>query len=140
LFVYIIRWSRDDPWEASKVVVASCSAWKEIAGWVMKHYTESTDGSYIENTESGMVWNYENTDPRLGPWQARELFDHLESLLAREPAVSVTRGERRQTVEVMPRVHHKPTAVRLSSTIDPPATNHYSFVLSHRPRLLLLLL
>jgi hypothetical protein len=48
LFVYIIRWSRDDPWEVSKVV-ASGFAWKEIAGSVMKHYTE--------NTESGMVWN-----------------------------------------------------------------------------------
>ncbi|KAK3133381.1 hypothetical protein QOZ80_6AG0535830 [Eleusine coracana subsp. coracana] len=105
---YFTRWSRDDPWEVSKM--ASDFEWKETAEPLMSHYTESTDGSYIENTESTMVWHYQNADPTLGPCQARELFDHLENLLAREP-VSVTRGSRSKIVEVKPQGVNKGVAV-----------------------------
>ncbi|XP_062198784.1 probable alpha,alpha-trehalose-phosphate synthase [UDP-forming] 8 [Phragmites australis] len=94
---YFTRWSRDDPWESIKLV--SGFGWKETAEPMMRHYTEATDGSYIENKESAMVWHYQNADPCLGPCQAKELHDHLVDVLAQEP-VSVTTGS--EIVEVNP--------------------------------------
>jgi trehalose 6-phosphate synthase/phosphatase len=85
------------------MVASSGFAWKETAELLMKHYTETTEGSYIENNESTVVWHFQNADRTLGPCQAKDLFDHLERYLAKEP-VSVTWGSRRDTVEVKPQV------------------------------------
>lgn len=68
---------------------------------VMRSYTESTDESYIESKEIGLVWHYKLSDPSFGSWQANELLAHLEGVLANEPAVA-KRGE--NFVEVKPRV------------------------------------
>lgn len=67
----------------------------------MKLYTETTDGSTIEAKESALVWNYQFADPDFGSCQAKELLDHLESVLANEP-VSVKSGL--NIVEVKPQV------------------------------------
>ena len=75
--------------------------WKEIAEPVMQLYTEATDGSYIESKESALVWHHYDADPDFGSCQAKELLDHLESVLANEPAV-VKRGQ--HIVEVKPQV------------------------------------
>lgn len=91
------RWTKDFPWE-------SCISlldldWKKIALPVMEHYTEATDGSSIEHKESALVWHHQEADPDFGAWQAKELLDHLESVLANEPVV-VKRGQ--HIVEVKP--------------------------------------
>lgn len=65
----------------------------------MQQYTESTDGSYIEQKESSMVWHYRDADPDFGSWQAKELLDHLESVLVNQP-VTVKSGA--HIVEVKP--------------------------------------
>lgn len=75
--------------------------WKQIADPVMQLYTETTDGSTIETKESALVWNYQYADPDFGSCQAKELLDHLESVLANEP-VSVKSGQ--HIVEVKPQV------------------------------------
>lgn len=75
--------------------------WKKIVEPVMKLYTEATDGSNIETKESALVWHHEDADPDFGSCQAKELLNHLESVLANEPAV-VTRGQ--HIVEVKPQV------------------------------------
>lgn len=75
--------------------------WKQIADPVMQLYTETTDGSTIETKESALVWNYQYADPDFGSCQAKELLDHLESVLANEP-VSVKSGL--HIVEVKPQV------------------------------------
>lgn len=75
--------------------------WKQIAEPVMKLYTETTDGSAIETKESALVWNYQYADPDFGSCQAKELLDHLESVLTNEP-VSVKSGQ--HIVEVKPQV------------------------------------
>ncbi|CAM6070590.1 unnamed protein product [Sphagnum tenellum] len=62
-------------------------------------YTESTDGSYIQYKESALVWHRRFADPDFGSWQAKELQNHLESVLASEP-VAVKSGA--QIVEVAP--------------------------------------
>ena len=73
----------------------------EMAKPVMKLYTEATDGSSIETKESALVWHHQDADPGFGSSQAKELLDHLESVLANEP-VTVKSGQ--FIVEVKPQV------------------------------------
>lgn len=111
---YFYRWRRDSDWDTCRpqsvsewdrlsVVEREAPStsfdWKLIAGPVMQLYTESTDGSYIEAKESALVWHYRDADHDFGAWQAKELQDHLESVLANEP-VTVKSGA--QIVEVTP--------------------------------------
>ncbi|KAH9565347.1 hypothetical protein CY35_04G073400 [Sphagnum magellanicum] len=88
------RWQRED-WDASVVNFE----WKQVVEPLMEQYTESTDGSYIEWKESAMVWHHRDADPDFGSWQAKELLDHLESVLANQP-VTVKSGA--HIVEVKP--------------------------------------
>ncbi|KAA8522791.1 hypothetical protein F0562_009214 [Nyssa sinensis] len=94
---YFTRWTRDSPWES--IMLTMDLGWKKIALPVMEHYTEATDGSSIEQKESAMVWHHQYADPDFGSWQAKELLDHLENVLANEP-VLVKRGQ--HIVEVKP--------------------------------------
>nr|GEW03867.1 DEAD-box ATP-dependent RNA helicase 53, mitochondrial-like [Tanacetum cinerariifolium] len=68
---------------------------------VMEHYTEATDGSSLEMKESALVWHHQEAEPDFGMWQAKELLDRLQSVLANEPMV-VKRGQ--QIVEVNPQL------------------------------------
>jgi trehalose 6-phosphate synthase/phosphatase len=94
-----VRLRRDAEWETC-IQVADCS-WKQIADPVMQLYTETTDGSTIEDRETALVWSYEDADPDFGSCQAKELLDHLESVLVNEP-VLVKSGP--NIVEVKPQV------------------------------------
>ncbi|XP_027345295.1 probable alpha,alpha-trehalose-phosphate synthase [UDP-forming] 9 isoform X2 [Abrus precatorius] len=94
---YFLRWNRDSEWETSHL--AADLDWKNIVEPVMQLYTEATDGSHIETKESALVWHHQDADPDFGSCQAKELLDHLESVLANEPAV-VKRGQ--HIVEVKP--------------------------------------
>lgn len=78
--------------------------WKQIAEPVMQLYVETTDGSYIEAKKSALFWNYEFADRDTDSCQAKELLDHLESVLANE-LVAVKRGP--NIVEVKPQVSNK---------------------------------
>lgn len=92
---YFLRMNKAADWESN---VAELD-WKEIVEPVMRSYTEATDGSSIENKDSALVWHHQDADPDFGSWQAMELVDHLENVLANEPAI-VTRGH--NIVEVKP--------------------------------------
>ncbi|CAH1439759.1 unnamed protein product [Lactuca virosa] len=92
-----LRSKRDEEWETC-VQFEECG-WKQNAEPVMMLYTETTDGSTIEDKETALVWSYEDADPDFGSCQAKELLDHLESVLANEP-VTVKRGQ--SSVEVKP--------------------------------------
>ncbi|GMH01624.1 hypothetical protein Nepgr_003463 [Nepenthes gracilis] len=94
---YFIRWSKTSDWESS--AMSSELDWKEIVEPIMRSYTEATDGSSTEVKESALVWHHQDADPDFGSWQALELINHLENVLANEPAV-VKRGQ--QIVEVKP--------------------------------------
>lgn len=95
----LFRLKRDEEWETN-VPLEECG-WKQNARPVMTLYTETTDGSTIEDKETALVWSYEDADPDFGSCQAKELLDHLESVLANEP-VTVRRGQ--SSVEVKPQV------------------------------------
>lgn len=56
-------------------------SWIETALRIMQLYTDRTDGSYIEEKSAGLVWHYLAADPEFGQWQAKEMHDHLESIL-----------------------------------------------------------
>lgn len=73
--------------------------WQDIVKPILQLYTESTDGSSVETKESALVWHYRDADPDFGSWQAKELLDHLEGVLANEP-VEVVPGS--NIVEVKP--------------------------------------
>lgn len=98
-YLSLLRLRRDAEWETCVAVAGR--GWKQIAEPVMKLYTETTDGSTIDNKETALVWCYEDADPDFGSCQAKELLDHLESVLANEP-VSVKSGP--NNVEVKPQV------------------------------------
>lgn len=93
------RWSKNSEWERSPLAIDL--DWKEIVEPIMKLYTESTDGSYVETKESALVWHHQDADPDFGSCQAKELSEHLEKVLANEPAL-VKRGQ--YIVEVKPQV------------------------------------
>lgn len=94
---FFTRWSCDSPWETCGLGMDF--EWKKAVEPVMAHYTEATDGSFIEPKESALVWHHQEADPHFGSCQAKELLDHLESVLANEPVV-VKRGQ--HIVEVKP--------------------------------------
>ncbi|KAJ7979526.1 Trehalose-6-phosphate synthase [Quillaja saponaria] len=94
---YFTRWTRDSQWETCKLTMDF--DWKRIAEPVMEHYTEATDGSFIEQKDSAMVWHHQEADFHFGSCQAKELLDHLENVLANDPVV-VKRGQ--HIVEVKP--------------------------------------
>lgn len=110
---YFMREKQDSEWETCVPVLDF--DWKQIAEPVMKVYTETTDGSTIEAKESALVWHYQYADPDFGSCQAKELLDHLESVLSNEP-VSVKSGQ--HFVEVKPQgVNKGIVAERLLETM-----------------------
>ncbi|XP_022886115.1 probable alpha,alpha-trehalose-phosphate synthase [UDP-forming] 11 [Olea europaea var. sylvestris] len=94
---YFTKWTKNSAWESCCLAVDL--SWKNIVLPIMEHYTEATDGSSIELKESALVWHHQEADPDFGTWQAKELLDHLESVLANDPVV-VKRGQ--HIVEVKP--------------------------------------
>jgi trehalose 6-phosphate synthase/phosphatase len=79
-------------------------SWRSIATTIMEVYTSRTHGSYIEETEMKVLWQYRDADPEFGYLQARELEDHLSNVL-RSFAVDILHGgvEEGGYVEVRPK-------------------------------------
>jgi trehalose 6-phosphate synthase/phosphatase len=79
-------------------------SWRPIATAIMDVYTSRTHGSYIEETEMKVLWQYRDSDPEFGYLQARELEDHLSNVL-RGHAVDILHGgvEEGGFVEVRPK-------------------------------------
>ncbi|CAH8257699.1 unnamed protein product [Arabidopsis lyrata] len=94
---YFIRWNSKDEWETC--YSPSDTEWRSLVEPVMRSYMEATDGTSIEFKESALVWHHQDADPDFGSCQAKEMLDHLESVLANEPVV-VKRGQ--HIVEVKP--------------------------------------
>ncbi|KAI0496958.1 hypothetical protein KFK09_023284 [Dendrobium nobile] len=82
---YYMRWSQDEEWETCGQ--SADFEWMQMAEPVMRLYTESTDGSSIEKKDSALVWHHQDADPDFGSAQAKELLDHLESVLTNEPVL-----------------------------------------------------
>jgi len=79
-------------------------SWRSMAVSIMELYTSRTHGSYIEETEMKVLWQYRDADPEFGYLQSRELKDHLSNVL-RAFNVDVLHGgvEEGGYVEVRPK-------------------------------------
>lgn len=70
-----IRWPGSAQWQMTHNVNAH--DWKPIALGLIEQYTDRTDGSYIEDKESAIVWHFEAADPEYGRMQSSELSKFL---------------------------------------------------------------
>ena len=89
-------------WET--LVPESDRTWRSLAVTIMEVYTSRTHGSYIEETEMKVLWQYRDADLEFGYLQARELEDHLSKYLRSYP-VDILHGgmEEGGYVEVRPK-------------------------------------
>ena len=84
--------------------------WHEIVMPILEQYTDSTDGSFIKDKGTSVIWHFGDADPDFGSWQAKELMDHLESVLVNDP-VDVFPGNGH--VEIKPQGVSKGTLVEM---------------------------
>jgi trehalose 6-phosphate synthase/phosphatase len=84
--------------------------WRTVVLPILEQYTDSTDGSFIKDKETSIVWNYCDSDPDFGSWQSKELMDHLESVLVNHP-VDVFTGNGH--VEIKPQGVSKGSAAQM---------------------------
>lgn len=106
---------------------ASVHEWKETVLPILEQYSEATDGSFIQTKESAYVWHYRDADPDFGAWQAKELLDHLDSVLHGD-GVDVISGN--GTVEIKPKGVHKGLVIDELLNVDEAASNVADFVLA----------
>jgi hypothetical protein len=78
---------------------------------------ESTDGSWIEAKESGLVWHYRDADPDFGAWQVRRRG------AAAGPLCRARRARPRASRSLM-RPHTRPPHPTPTSHRQPPFTPH----------------
>lgn len=50
----------------------------------MSSYVSKTDGSFIEDRESMIIWNFKDSDPEFGSWQSKELRTHIETFFSEQ--------------------------------------------------------
>ncbi|POM83492.1 Glycosyltransferase family 20 family protein [Cryptosporidium meleagridis] len=67
------------------------SNWKNITFQLMEQYVLRTQGSYIENKGTALVFQFKYCEPYFGAWQAKELSNYLSELLINFP-VNVISG------------------------------------------------
>lgn len=96
------RMSPKRRWET--LVPETDRTWRSLAITIMEVYTSRTHGSYIEETEMKVLWQYRDADTEFGSLQAKELEDHLAKYLRSFP-VDILHGgiEEGGYVEVRPK-------------------------------------
>eukprot|EP00736_Rhodelphis_marinus_P005338 Rmarinus@m.26564 len=75
--------------------------WKEVCLPLLKSYTERTAGSFIDETYSTLIWDYADSDPDFGTWQAKALMENLTNDLRAFPARVELHAEHK-CVEISP--------------------------------------
>lgn len=95
-----VRWPGSEHWQITHSVDAS--EWKPIALELLQQYTERTDGSYVEDKESAVVWHFEAADVEFGRMQASELLKFLQNVLSLYH-VDVVKYDYNRILEVKPK-------------------------------------
>ncbi|CAI9637556.1 unnamed protein product [Alternaria burnsii] len=80
-------------------------SWQQEVIDVFQHYTERTQGSFIERKKIALTWHYRRADPEYGAFQARECQKHLERTVAKKHDVEVMTGK--ANLEVRPKFVNK---------------------------------
>lgn len=68
-----------EEWEAIDVLNAD---WKQEILPTLEHYVNRTPGSFIEEKDFSLVWNYRKVEAGLGELRMREITSHLKYLAA----------------------------------------------------------
>ncbi len=79
--------------------------WQKEVMDVFTHYTERTQGSWIEKKRVALTWHYRQVDPDFGAFQAKECKKELEDKVATNWDVDVMSGK--ANLEVRPRFVNK---------------------------------
>ncbi|KAH8688850.1 putative alpha,alpha-trehalose-phosphate synthase subunit Tps2 [Talaromyces proteolyticus] len=93
-----IRKPRSDDWE--NLAAQFDMAWQKDVMEVFQHYTERTQGSFIERKRVALTWHYRRADPEYGAFQAKECRKNLENTVMRKFDVEVMAGK--ANLEVRP--------------------------------------
>lgn len=93
-----IRKPRSDDWE--NLAERTDMSWQSEVMDIFQHYTERTQGSFIERKRVALTWHYRRADPEYGAFQAKECRKHLEETVAKKWDVEVMAGK--ANLEVRP--------------------------------------
>lgn len=93
-----VRQPESEDWEnlAEKLDMS----WQKEVMNTFQHYTEKTQGSFIERKRIALTWHYRRSDPEYGAFQAQECKRHLENTVAKKWDVEVMNGK--ANIEVRP--------------------------------------
>ena len=93
-----IRHPHSDNWE--NVTEKTDMSWQKDVMQIFQHYTEKTQGSFIERKKVALTWHYRRADPEYGSFQAQECRAYLESTVGKKYEVEVMEGK--ANLEVRP--------------------------------------
>ncbi|KMU81557.1 trehalose-phosphatase [Coccidioides immitis RMSCC 3703] len=93
-----IRKPHNEVWE--NLTEKSNMGWQKEVLDIFQHYTERTQGSFIERKRVALTWHYRRVDPEYGAYQAKECRKHLENTVARKWDVEIMAGK--ANLEVRP--------------------------------------
>lgn len=79
--------------------------WQKAVMKVFQHYTERTQGSFIERKKIALTWHYRRADHELGLYHAKECQKKLEQTVVKDWDVEVMPGK--ANLEVRPRFVNK---------------------------------
>ncbi|KAK9847263.1 Glycosyl transferase [Penicillium brevicompactum] len=93
-----IRQPGSEEWE--NLAERTNMGWQKEVVDVFQHYTERTQGSFIERKRVALTWHYRRADPEYGAFQARECRKQLKNTVAKRWDVEVMAGK--ANLEVRP--------------------------------------
>ena len=93
-----IRVPHSEVWE--NVTENTDMSWQKEVLRIFQHYTEKTQGSFIERKKVALTWHYRRADPEFGRFQAEECRAQLEAQLTGKWEVEVMEGK--ANLEVRP--------------------------------------
>ncbi|CBY01913.1 similar to alpha,alpha-trehalose-phosphate synthase subunit Tps2 [Plenodomus lingam JN3] len=98
-----MRNPRSDVWE--NLTEKTDMSWQQEVLDIFQHYTDCTQGAFIERKKIALTWHYRRADPEYGAFQARECQKHLERTVAKKYDVEVMTGK--ANLEVRPKFVNK---------------------------------
>ncbi|KAL1995414.1 hypothetical protein VTN49DRAFT_1601 [Thermomyces lanuginosus] len=93
-----IRKPRSDDWE--NLAARTDMSWQKDVMDIFQHFTERTQGSFIERKRVALTWHYRRADPEYGAFQAKECRKQLEETVMKRYDVEVMSGK--ANLEVRP--------------------------------------
>ncbi|KAF2001427.1 glycosyltransferase family 20 protein [Amniculicola lignicola CBS 123094] len=98
-----MRYPKSEVWE--NLTEKTDMSWQSEVIDIFQHYTERTQGSFIERKKIALTWHYRRADPEYGLFQSRECHKHLERTVGKKYDVEVMTGK--ANLEVRPRFVNK---------------------------------